>query len=336
MFENFVNLVAGVGQATNEGNKAEAAHRSTGHGDRRRRERSDHRNATDARMDEEIETKINDMLHIAKTEERVSRYLERMQKDHTSGKFQRIDTEATQDQKNTSWEHLHKSQAHNRHVYFGGAPLGNCIEILNLKRREALLRKETVHMAKQLHKRDVEIEALLERQNTDFQKFEMALGKAVSLGGGCARLAEILTNHCTKMKRYFFKRVRRRQVNYLQSTIEAQAELIRQKHKLAIMVITRLSSNMLSTPLKDALIHWRTARIVTPKLNLPLKGKKVVPTKRVGSFKGQITGDHRKWKPDTEKLDDNFASVEESLLSRLENLVAEEMQMLTTSSLVQP
>ncbi|EDO08678.2 hypothetical protein BBOV_III011260 [Babesia bovis T2Bo] len=325
MFENLLNFVAGGGHSAEETTNTDAARR------RNSRRLTGSRGNGNTHQDGHVDNKINDMLHIAQTEERVSRYLEQIQQDHATGRFQRLDTDKSSMQKQKSWEYLHKPKSHNRHVYFGGAPLGQCIEIINMKRREAVILKEKQVILKELEDREAEIDELMEKQTTDFQKFEVALGKALGLGGGCAILADLLNRHCTKMMRQFFKRMRRKQIHKLEGTIERQAEIIRQKHKLAVMVIARMVDKSLLTPMKEALVHWRCSRGNKPMPSATFKGFKYAEV-----LKGEKPAMKKSWKRGSNKPTENLASVEESLLTRLENLVAEEMQMLTTTRLVEP
>ncbi|ORM41604.1 uncharacterized protein BXIN_2685 [Babesia sp. Xinjiang] len=343
-------MVAGT-TATDDAAVPDVPQRSNSQSRQSKRDASRAKSPGESKLNEEIENKINDMLHVAKTEERVSRYLERMQQDHSSGRFQRIDGETTRSQKVTSWEQLHKTEAHNRHVYFGGSPLGVSIEVLTLKRREAQLMKETKSLKGDVKKRDEQIEELLKKQSTDFIKFEMALGKAVALGSGCTALSELIFRLTIKVSRTFFRKMRRKQYKALQSTIDAQSEILKQKRRLASMVIARHMKKMLLLPVIGALEHWRrmNTKGLQPSYNTfpeaikPKKYSMPGPTVLHQTKLGAL----RSCKNEKDKHTDNLvsilehsyidtqASVEESLLTRLENLVAEEMHMLTTAKYVE-
>ncbi|GBE61076.1 DNA-directed RNA polymerase subunit alpha, putative [Babesia ovata] len=336
MLNNLVNLVAG-GRASDRSSDDRGTHTSHTRRNEARTSVSHDRNPAGGRNDDHSGDKIHDEEYMAKVEERVSSYLERMQQDHANGTFKRIQRKEG-GPKVTSWEQLHKIQDHNRHVYFGGAPLGHSIEVVELKRNEIRARKEVEKLEEELRRSTERIEELTNRHATDFHKYELALGKALALGRGCTLIAEVICSHIRDNKRHFFNAMRQRHNMLLQRRLDEQAKALRQKHKLAVLVIVRHIKKLLEPSMKASLRIMRcgpsdkmhTGRSAVAGL---IKSQKYIVPEHINAMalKGAQVKQLKNFDNPEERT---FASVEQSLLTRLENLVAEEMQMLTTAKYV--
>ncbi|GIX63385.1 ankyrin repeat containing protein [Babesia caballi] len=275
-----------------------------------------------------------DEAYLAKVEERVSSHLERILQDQASGRFRRIPQDEDQDPKVSSWEVFHRNQAHNRHVYFGGAPLGHSLELLKLKRREAHLVKEAEELVDELRKRDERIDELVKKQSVDFLKFEVALGKAMALGSGCRLMTEVIGRCTARLKRGFFAAMRQRQVSELRRSLDAQSEALKDKHKLAAMVIVRHVQAMLARLMMVVVRHWRHDATAAAAGSYGIVDA-MAARKHLAASNDFVWEKCTKLKPREKPLpnrDDRLGCVETSLLLRLESLVAEEMQMLTVGN----
>ncbi|CDR93766.1 hypothetical protein, conserved [Babesia bigemina] len=336
MFNNLVNLVAG-GRATDESISDRGTH--TLHTRRSDTKAAVPNAATQsgAQNNDHSADKVHDEEYMAKVEERVSSYLERMQTDHANGTFNRIQRKDG-GSKVTSWQHLHKTTAHNTHVYFGGAPLGHSIEVVTLKRNEIRARKEMAKLEEELRKSTERIEELTDRHSSDFHKYELALGKALALGRGCTLIADLISQHVLNSKRQFFSALRQSRSMLLQKRLDEQAKASRKQHKLATLVLVRHITKMLGPSIKAVLrimrCEWsdrmHTGRSAVAGL---MKSQKYIVPQPVNAMakKGAQIKQLKNFDNPDERT---FASVEQSLLTRLENLVAEEMHMLTTARVV--
>ncbi|KAK1937518.1 hypothetical protein X943_002491 [Babesia divergens] len=326
MIGNIVDLVAGHIGVDKQSND-EAPRRLHTHGKQRWYDRAG--NEPNEHNAVSIADRIHDELYMSKVEKRVSSYLEHIQQAQADGKFQRIDSETHPKEKVVSWDQLHKAQVHNRHVYFAGMPLSHSKEVGQLKRNQERIVRQTEELVVELRKRDEHIEELEKKQNVDFRKFEVALGKAMGLGMGCNLFAEIVSRYLNRRRRHFYTALRCKRMEELRQSLESHSAKLRQKHRLAALVIARSIRRLMDSTLKEAMRHMRAAVPKPPRNNYPsvveaIKGKKygMMKTKAV---KMHQSGKHSK------KPGDRMGQVEESLLTRLEHLVAEEMQMLSTS-----